>query len=241
MISANETVSEFISHYDTSFIYRIHDKPEKEVIDEIIDKIALLGYKIKKCNNLNLQKTISSISNDPAYPVLSDMILKGMKRAKYDDYNIGHFALASNYYTHFTSPIRRFPDLLVHSILKNIMHEGVNKIDGDYIHDMAFHSSVKERCAEKAEKEVNEYMCAKYMTKHIGEEVIGVITNIKNDYMEVQTNNMIRGKVMYIDKKCKIGDKVLLVCTDASKHTKSICFDVKNIIVDDEKKLKLSM
>ena len=163
MIAANETVASHIYNMDLPFIYRVHGTPNQDKIDDFTNLLKALGYKLEtKIDNitpLTMQRVISEISGKPEFEILSSLLLRSMKKAVYQKDNIGHFGLASKAYTHFTSPIRRFPDLTVHRLLKKYLIEkdfSMTTIDflNQNLITIAEHSSEREVDAQEAEREV---------------------------------------------------------------------------------------
>ena len=256
MIAANETVASHIYNMDLPFIYRVHGTPNQDKIDDFTNLLKALGYKLEtKIDNitpLTMQRVISEISGKPEFEILSSLLLRSMKKAVYQKDNIGHFGLASKAYTHFTSPIRRFPDLTVHRLLKKYLIEkdfSMTTIDflNQNLITIAEHSSEREVDAQEAEREVEDMKMAEYMESHIGEEFDGIISGVTNYGFYVELPNLIEGLVhvntlkgdyfTYVPellslignstkKTYRIGDKVHVKCINASKETALIDFEV---------------
>ncbi len=203
MVIANETVATCISNMDLPFIYRVHDIPSEEKVQDFIKFVSVLGYqvnaKIKDMTPKTMQDILEQLKGKPEFETLSAQLLRSMKKAKYQRENIGHFGLASTCYTHFTSPIRRYPDLLVHRLLRKYLfnHEIDNRVDDlkPKIDEMALQSSEREIAAQEAEREVDDMKMAEYMEGHIGEEFEGHISGLTNFGMFVQLDNLIEGLV----------------------------------------------
>ncbi len=208
MIAANEAVATTITYMDLPFIYRVHGNPDEDKLRKFLGFLNVLGYKV----NANLKnitpKTIQSILNQlkdkKEYPILSSMLLRSMMKAIYDNINIGHFGLASKFYTHFTSPIRRFPDLTVHRLLRLYLFE--HKIDNetiDYFNGelpiIAKQSSDRERAAVDCERDVADMKMAEYMESHIGEVYKGMISTVTNYGMYVELPNLVEGLIKIED------------------------------------------
>ncbi len=214
MIIANETVANHITWLDLPCVYRVHDCPLDQVLDSTVTFISDLGYRINKIKDATnpklIQQLLKKLSEYEEYPILSNLVLKSMRRAYYATENIGHFGLASNNYTHFTSPIRRFPDLMVHTLLDkydNIYNKGYNDkklseyLDGleSRLKEGCKHASYKERQADLAEDDSNKYAMLKYMEKCIGKPFEGTITEITSKGIKVKTDDQITGKVKIYD------------------------------------------
>ena len=255
MIAANETVATHISNMDLPFIYRVHDLPNAEKIEDFSNLIKQIGYQIhtnlNKITPVTMQKLLNEFRDKDEFVILSDMLLRSMKKAIYSTNNIGHFGLASKNYTHFTSPIRRFPDLTVHRLLRTYLFE--NRIDMEtvnfnakYLIDVADHSSETEVNSVEAEREVLDMKMAEYMESHIGEEYEGIISGVTNFGVFVELDNLIEGLVhistldgfyTYVPEmlslisankknKYRIGDRVKIVVTNANKNQGIIDFEL---------------
>lgn len=255
MIAANETVATHISNLDLPFIYRVHDLPNAEKIEDFSNLIKQMGYQIhtnlNKITPVTMQKLLNEFRDKDEFVILSDMLLRSMKKAIYSTNNIGHFGLASKNYTHFTSPIRRFPDLTVHRLLRTYLFE--NRIDMEtinfnakYLIDVADHSSETEVNSVEAERDVLDMKMAEYMESHIGEEYEGIISGVTNFGMFVELDNLIEGLVhistldgfyTYVPEmlslisankknKYRIGDRVKIIVTNANKNQGIIDFEL---------------
>ena len=257
MIAANEAVAEYISNMDLPFIYRVHDVPSEEKIEDFSNLLKQLGYKLStrltSVTPLKLQSVLDELQDKPEFKILSSLLLRSMKKAVYSKDNIGHFGLASDNYTHFTSPIRRFPDLTVHRLLRTYLFNNdlsmktINYYNSTLV-QIAEHSSEREQAAIKAERDVDDMKMAEYMESHIGDEYDGIIVTVTQFGFFVQLDNLVEGLVhvktlkgdMYnyipellslvgknTKKTYKIGDKVHVVCTNASKENMMIDFELK--------------
>ena len=207
MIAANEAVATTISYMDLPFIYRVHGVPDEEKLRRFLSFLAILGYKVDANLNKITSKTVQSILNQlrdkEEYPILSSMLLRSMQKAVYDVNNIGHFGLGSKCYTHFTSPIRRFPDLNVHRLLRTYLFKhSINNDTITYFNntlpDITKRSSERERAAVDCERDVTDMKMAEYMESHIGEEYKGIINTVTNYGMYVELDNMVEG-LIHID------------------------------------------
>jgi ribonuclease R len=181
MIAANEAVAHFMEEKGFPFIYRIHEPPKKEAIDEFRRFISHLGYKMKKESDHSpkeFQRVLSDIKGRPEERVVNEILLRSMKWAKYSAKNLGHFGLASDGYTHFTSPIRRYPDLIVHRLLKRVLSKKEVKIPEEVLANQADHLSQRERVAMEAEREILGRYRVRFMKDKIGEEFEGIISGV---------------------------------------------------------------
>ena len=204
MIMANETVATTISYMDLPFIYRVHGLPDEDKIKNFLHFVGVLGYKVNANTKNITPKTIQNILNQlkdkKEYSILSSMLLRSMQKAVYDNVNIGHFGLASKFYTHFTSPIRRFPDLTVHRLLRTYLFN--HNIDNgviDYYNaslpEIAKHSSEREMAATQCERDVDDMKMAEYMEGHIGEVYKGIISTVTNYGIYVELDNLVEGMI----------------------------------------------
>ncbi|MGB9629122.1 MAG: ribonuclease R [Thermodesulfobacteriota bacterium] len=181
MIAANEAVAKFMEEKGVPFIYRIHEPPKKEAMDEFRRFISHLGYRIKWEDDYSpkeLQKVLLEAKGKPEEGLINNVLLRSMKWAKYSAINVGHFGLCSEAYTHFTSPIRRYPDLIVHRLLKKVLLKKETKISEDLLAKRAEHLSQRERVAMEAEREILDRYRVRFMKDKIGEEFNGVISGV---------------------------------------------------------------
>ncbi len=181
MIAANEAVAHFMEEKGSPFIYRIHEPPKKEAMDEFRRFISHLGYKMKKESDHSpkeFQRVLSDIRGRPEERVVNEILLRSMKWAKYSAKNLGHFGLASDGYTHFTSPIRRYPDLIVHRFLKKVFSKAEVKIPEEVLANKADHLSNRERVAMEAEREILNRYRVRFMKDKTGEEFEGIISGV---------------------------------------------------------------
>ncbi len=204
MIIANETVASTIAFMEIPFIYRVHGLPDEEKIKKFLQFVGVLGYKVnantKNITPKTIQNILSQLKGKKEFHILSSMLLRSMQKAVYDHMNIGHFGLASKYYTHFTSPIRRFPDLTVHRLLRsylfnhNINNETINYYNNE-LPIIAKQSSMRERAAVECERAVTDMKMAEYMEGHIGEVYKGVISTVTNYGIYVELPNLVEGLI----------------------------------------------
>lgn len=255
MIAANETVATHVTNMDLPFIYRVHDIPSSEKIEDFSNLLKQMGYRIntdmRKLTPLTMQHLLQELKDKKEFSLLSSALLRSMKKAKYSTNNIGHFGLASKCYTHFTSPIRRFPDLTVHRLLRTYCFE--HKMDMDtinfnskYLIDVAENSSETEVNSVEAERDVLDMKMAEYMMDHIGEVYEGIISSVTSFGFFVELPNLVEGLVhistldgyyTYVPEMLSLvnteskstyclGDKVNIIVTSASKENGTIDFEI---------------
>lgn len=258
MLMANETVAEDYFWQELPFEYRTHEKPDQEKIKNLTVFMNNFGLFLRpsqeETHPKELQKILERIEGEPYEALLSKMMLRSMKQARYSVECSGHFGLACKYYCHFTSPIRRYPDLQIHRIIKENLHgELTEKRIAHYrkiLPDVSNDNSTKERRAEEAEREVIKLKEIEYMSEHIGEEFNGVVSGVTSNFIFVELENTVEGAVsvayMYDDcyyfnedmyamigdksgKKYQLGDKVRVKVLKCDKIKKSIDFS----IIDD--------
>ncbi len=203
MLAANETIAEDFFWQQMPFMYRTHDKPDSEKIQKLSAFVNNFGYSIhigqEEIHPKELQKLLQKIEDTPEEALISRLTLRSMKQAKYSADCSGHFGLSASYYCHFTSPIRRYPDLQIHRIIKDCLRGRMDeKRAGHYeklLPEAAKHSSEMERRADEIEREVEKLKKAEYMTHHIGEEFEGVISGVTSWGFYVELQNTIEGLV----------------------------------------------
>lgn len=181
MIAANEAVTHFAEERGSHFVYRIHEPPSQEAVDEFRRFISHLGYKMRKefdHSPKEFQRVLFEAEGKSEEKIINNVLLRSMKWAKYSAKNLGHFGLASNSYTHFTSPIRRYPDLIVHRLLKGVLSRGEDKISEEMLAKKADHLSHRERVAMEAEREILDRYRVRFMRDKIGEVFEGVISGV---------------------------------------------------------------
>ncbi|MBM7661509.1 ribonuclease R [Bacillus mesophilus] len=204
MLLANETVAEHFHWMNVPFMYRVHEDPKEEKLNRFFEFITNFGYVVKGSGNSihprALQQVIEAVQGTPEETVISTVLLRSMKQARYDAESLGHFGLSTEFYTHFTSPIRRYPDLIVHRLIRTYLID--KKVDektkekwNHLLPDVADHSSNMERRAVEAERETDELKKAEYMEDKIGEEYDGMISSVTNFGLFVELPNTIEGLV----------------------------------------------
>jgi ribonuclease R len=191
MIGANEAVATYLEQLGVPSIYRIHEKPDPSKLDELKPIFNAFGLQTKKLGITAFHSILREIKGSPEESLLNILLLRSLKQAKYSIENIGHFGLASKCYTHFTSPIRRYPDLVVHRILKDSLNK--NKLSDkkrQYLErilpEIAIHSSRTERIAEEAERDVVNAMRVWFMKDKVGNEYKGIVTDITSHGLKIQ-------------------------------------------------------
>ncbi|WP_210143164.1 ribonuclease R [Staphylococcus sp. GDX8P65P] len=204
MLAANETIAEHFDRLNVPFIYRVHEQPKSERLRQFFDFITNFGLMIKgtgeEVHPSTLQKIQQEVEGQPEQMVISTMMLRSMQQARYDDVNLGHFGLSAEHYTHFTSPIRRYPDLIVHRLIRKYLidktmdDKTLNKWE-EALPEIADHTSQRERRAIEAERDTDELKKAEYMVQHIGEEYEGIISSVANFGMFIELPNTIEGVV----------------------------------------------
>ena len=258
MLTANETIAEKFYWLEAPFVYRVHEVPDMEKINELNKFLYNFGYKIKG-NKDNIHpkefaKVLEDIKGKPEEMVVSTLILRTLKVAEYQNENKGHFGISSKYYCHFTSPIRRYPDLFIHRIISKYLEKNYN-IDEQYkveyneiAKDAANRSSERERIAKKVERDSIDLKKAEYMQDKIGEIYEGIVSSVTAFGIFVELENTVEGLVkfenlgeneyfIYDDehkhligersgKTYKIGDKVIVQVIDASKETRKVGFAI---------------
>ena len=259
MIAANETVAEHVFYMGLPFVYRVHEVPDNEKVEEFLNSISMLGYHVVGDRNFvypkSMKKILDQLRDKEGFEILSTLLLRCMKKAVYKPENLGHYGLASKCYTHFTSPIRRFPDTTVHNLLRKYIFNEPNDKELNRLIEyweenlpaLCDHASEKERDSIDCERDVESMKMAEYMESHIGEEYDGTISSVMNFGLFVQLDNMIEGLVHISEikgdyytfdetthtlrgekkgKMYKLGQKVRIVVTNASKENSTIDFNL---------------
>lgn len=256
MLAANETIAEHFHWLKYPFIYRIHEDPNAEKLTKFLEFITNFGYVVRgNANTVHpraLQQLLEEVRGEPEETVISTLMLRSMQQAKYDPNSVGHFGLSTDFYTHFTSPIRRYPDLIVHRLIRTYLIEG--KVDeetqkrwNEKLHEIARHSSEMERRAVEAERDTDQAKKAQYMEDKIGETFQGIISGVTNFGIFVELENTIEGMVhvshltddyYHFDEKSyamigertgnvfRIGDEMEVRCINVNVEEASIDFEV---------------
>lgn len=257
MLAANETVAEKFYWLEAPFVYRVHEAPDSEKMEDFIKLINSYGYKVKGLNKLKakaFQEVLKKIKGTPEEKVISTLMLRSMQQARYNPENMGHFGLAAEYYCHFTSPIRRYPDLFIHRVMSEMIGNGY-KFKNDrrlkklkkLANEAAIMSSDMERNAQNAERDSKDVKKVEYMSQFIGDEFEGVISSVTSFGFFVELPNTIEGLVRvesieddyyvynektysligeHTKKVYKIGDQVKVKLVKADMEIKKIDFVV---------------
>lgn len=254
MLAANETVAKHFNQKNFPFIYRIHEEPKEEKMRRFMDFASILGIVVKNnkgsVSPKDLQAIVEEVADKPEAMVINTMLLRSMQQAKYSEENYGHYGLAAEYYTHFTSPIRRYPDLIVHRLIRSYQTDDSLDNQGyweENLPEIAFHSSQMERRAVNAEREVDALKKAEFMADHIDEEFDGVISSVMKFGFFVELPNTIEGLIHmstlhqdyfhYVENHLalvgertgqtfKIGQKVRIKVRKADPETREIDFEL---------------
>ena len=260
MLTANETVAEKFFWLEAPFIYRVHEAPDMEKVAELNKFLFNLGYKVKTSKEEVHPKAfavvLEEIQGKPEERVISNLILRTLKVARYESENKGHFGIASKYYCHFTSPIRRYPDLFIHRIISKYLKNGYNMSDEEIAKysvqatRYAESSSEREKVAQKVERESVDIKMAEYMQSHIGEEYDGIISSIMSFGVFVELENTVEGMIRFEDlgdeyfiydentktllgesskKMYHIGDSIRIKVIKANKELRQIDFALSSL------------
>ena len=256
MLIANETIAEKFFWLDAPFIYRVHEKPDYEKVQELNKFLFNFGLKIKANKDNIYQKEFAKILEETKgkeeEKIVSNLILRTLKVARYEAENKGHFGIASKYYCHFTSPIRRYPDLFIHRVISKYLEENYD-VDSKFVEEYkqqaeerAKQSSERENIATKVERESEDIKKAEYMENRIGKEYEGIISSVTSFGIFVALENTVEGLIRFDDlgdeyfiydeerkiligehtkTTYKIGDKIKIRVKDASKLLRTIDFE----------------
>lgn len=255
MLSANETVAEHYFKLDVPFIYRVHEQPDSDRMQRFMEFVTAFGILMKgtsgEVSPKQLQKVLRGVSGEPEEAVISTMLLRSMKQAKYDAEALGHFGLGAEFYTHFTSPIRRYPDLIVHRLIRSYATKGIGSEEkakwAGLLPEIAEQSSKMERRAVDAERETDSLKKTEYMSDKIGEIFDGVISSVTKFGIFVELPNTIEGLIHISNMKedyftfienhlmlvgertgvsYRIGQPVKIKVTKADVETREIDFEL---------------
>lgn len=263
MLAANECVAEHFAKAKLPFIYRIHEEPKAEKLQQFIDYASTFGIHIQgTANKISQEAFMAKVEGQPGAEVLNMMLLRSMQQARYSEHNHGHYGLAAEYYTHFTSPIRRYPDLLVHRMVREYSQPSQEKRDHftQIIPELATSSSQLERRAIDAERVVEAMKKAEYMAEYVGEEFDGIVASVVKFGFFVELPNTIEGLVHITSlpeyyhfnertlslqgeksgKVFKVGQPIRVKLVKADKETGDIDFEYLPSDFDVVEKIKMS-
>ena len=258
MLTANEEIAETFYNLKAPFIYRVHETPDLDKIEELNKALYEWGYKIKvgadgEVSPLEFANILNDIEGKPEEKVISTLILRTLKIARYESENKGHFGIASKYYCHFTSPIRRYPDLFIHRVISEYL-ENNNKLSAkkkamyeEQAKEYADSSSEREKLAQTIEREAEDIKKAEYMESRIGEEFEGIISGVTSFGVFVELENTVEGLIRFENlgndyfaydeerkilvgehtgKIFKIGDKIKIKVIEANKFLRRVSFAI---------------
>lgn len=252
MLVSNETIASLFAYMDFPSIYRIHEKPKDEKVESFKNILNTLGYNIKgkELHPKDFQEILKEVSGKDDESLVNMLMLRTMRKAKYTNYRDIHFGLATKYYTHFTAPIRRYPDLIVHRLVKDFLDNKLENINQSSLEKQlaknAEHLSITERNSEECERDVEDLYKCKYMKKYIGEKFQGIISTITDFGIFIELENTVEGCFMYKfsddhfeyieqklscvnrdnNKRYKIGQKVLIEVKNVDLEKRNIDFDL---------------
>ena len=261
MLICNETIAEDFFWQDIPFVYRTHEAPDESRVEALKEFLKNFGYRIKGKGELRpkaVQTVIKQAEGTPEENIINRVVLRSMKRAAYMAENRGHFGLAATYYCHFTSPIRRYPDLQIHRLIKERLAGGFDPERETYLRKalpfIAKHSSIQEQMADEAERDTDNLKKAEFMQDKIGEVYPGIISGVSQNGFFVELENTVEGmvsldsfeddryaadvKAMTVTghkhkKTYKLGDKVWVKCVAASTETKKVDFAITTAPVEE--------
>lgn len=252
MLVSNETIASLFAYMDFPSLYRIHEKPKDEKVESFKNILNTLGYNIKgkELHPKDFQEILKEVSGKDDESLVNMLMLRTMRKAKYTNYRDIHFGLATKYYTHFTAPIRRYPDLIVHRLVKDFVDNKFENISQSSLEKQlakdAEHLSITERNSEECERDVEDLYKCKYMKKYIGEKFQGIISTITDFGIFIELENTVEGCFMYKfsddhfeyieqklscvnrdnNKRYKIGQKVLIEVKNVDLEKRNIDFDL---------------
>lgn len=249
MLAANETVAEHFHWMELPFLYRIHEDPKPEKLQRFFEFVTNFGLVIKGTGNSvhpkAMQEIIKSIEGLPEEPVISTMLLRSLQQARYYPESIGHFGLSTDYYTHFTSPIRRYPDLIVHRLIRTYLINGDTSKEtvvqwNAVMEEIADHTSERERRAVDAERDTDALKKAQFMSDKIGEEFIGMVSSITNFGIFVELPNTVEGLVHIsnmTDDYYRFEDRMMVMIGERTGRQFRIGDEVKvrvaNVVIEE--------
>ena len=253
MLIANETIAQHMHKIKMPFVFRVHEQPDQGKIDKLNNLLHNFGQNIPKSDEIRpkeLQNILKKVAGKPEERIISTVMLRSLKQARYEAENIGHFGLAATYYTHFTSPIRRYPDLIVHRLLRETFRTGdvsekrKQKLTA-ILPEIALHASQRERAAAEAERETVDLKKVEYMTQFIGQHFMGIINGVTAFGIFVELESGVEGLVrvssmqndyyVYVEeqyaligehtkKVYRLGDQVEIIVANANIEERNIDF-----------------
>jgi len=251
MLLANETVAEFMANLEYPFIYRVHERPDSDKMRDFAKFAEGCGLTlgVKEVHSGALRKLLKEAEGKPIEPIISKVMLRSMKKARYTTDNLGHFGLATDNYCHFTSPIRRYPDLMIHRIVKMMLN---GKLDGDAakrleaeLPDIAEKSSERERSAESAERDIDDYYKALYMSDKVGDAYEGTVSGVTGFAIFVELDNTVEGairienlprdryvfeedkyRIVGIEHSYALGDRVKIIVSSTDLDARRVNFEI---------------
>lgn len=262
MLVSNETIASLFAYMDFPSLYRIHEKPKDEKVESFKNILNTLGYNIKgkELHPKDFQEILKEVSGKDDESLVNMLMLRTMRKAKYANYRDIHFGLATKYYTHFTAPIRRYPDLIVHRLVKDFLDNKFENISQSSLEKQlaknAEHLSITERNSEECERDVEDLYKCKYMKKYIGEKFQGIISSITDFGIFIELENTVEGCFMYKfsddhfeyieqklscinrdnNKRYKIGQKVLIEVKNVDLEKRNIDFDLMEGLFENTSK-----
>ena len=271
MLAANETVARHMELKEDPFVYRVHEAPVSEKIERFQSLLAALGLRLNvdedgKVRSRDIQQVLDRVKGAPEERIIGAVALRSMQQARYATASLGHFGLAARYYTHFTSPIRRYPDLLVHRLLRETFATGHIPAEKrerlrTVLSEAAEHSSARERIAVEAERETTDMKKIEYMAQFVGETFEGVISGVTAFGIFVELENGVEGLVhistmvndyySYVEEqyamvgertgaRYRLGDAVTIIITRADVQARTLDFVLKDNGVYDPDTVKAS-
>ena len=255
MLVANEVVAEHFQKLGVPFVYRVHESPDPDKIEAFNDFASALGYKFHQKSDeiqpMDIQKYMADIKDENKKQIINGVLLRAMQKAKYSNLCLGHFGLAAKYYCHFTSPIRRYPDLTIHRIIKDFMHGKINEKElKQFVVKASAQSSDREVFAQKAERDVDDYFKCRYMMNKIGQTFDATISSVTSFGFFVELDNTVEGLVSISSlagnnfvfnpkslvlsngiKAFRIGDKVKVKLANVNLAERNIDFVIESEVL----------
>lgn len=259
MLIANETVAKHMDNKNLPFMYRVHEQPSEEKIERLNNLLAAFGLFVRQdeagqIKPMDVQRVLAKVEGRPEERIISTVALRSMQQARYSEQSLGHFGLAARYYTHFTSPIRRYPDLIVHRLLRETFATGSIPVERQeklrsLLPEIADHSSERERLAIEAERETTDMKKIEYMADYVGEEFTGVISGVTAFGLFIELDNGVEGLVHvstmtndfyeYVEEqfamvgertqqKYRLGDEVEVLLVRANIEERNLDFVLKD-------------